>query len=124
MKYYSLYIDFEPSWNTYNKVSKILQVTPEEFKKSKFDTSGEPSIWQYQIQENELDSPTDFINILLDLIDPNLSNLASIGIQKSNILIWLVYEYEEQCALGFNPSELERIGKTGIALNIDCHKAQ
>lgn len=121
MKYQNLYIDFAPSWNTYNKVTEIIGLTPEKHEKSKFDESDEPSVWWLQlIEDEENDLYVDFINVFMDLLEPNFDRLKSIGINKDNILIGLVYEYEHQCALGFNPKELERLGRNGIALNIDC----
>jgi hypothetical protein len=123
MKYQNLYIHFEPSWETYNKVTEIIGQIPQKHTKSKFNQSDEPSIWWLQlIEDTDNDINIDFINVFMELLEPNFERLKSIGIEKENILIWLVYEYEHQCALGFNPKELERLGKNGIALNIDCHK--
>jgi hypothetical protein len=123
MKYYNLHIDFEPSWETYNKVTAILGKTPQKHEKAKFDTSEVPAGWWFQITENEETIESiDFINGFMDLLEPNFSDLEKLGIQRDNILIWLVYEYQHQCALGFDPLELERLGKNGIALNVDCHE--
>jgi hypothetical protein len=123
MKYQNLYIDFEPSWDTYNKVTEIIGRTPQKHQKSKFDETDEPSTWCLQLLEDEEnDIYVDFINVFMDLLEPNFEKLKSIGIGKENILIWLVYEYDSQCVLGFNAKELERLGKNGIALNIDCHE--
>lgn len=122
MKIYNLHINFEPSWDTYNKITEVLNVVPREFEKSKFDIHNEPGIWHYQIVEDEEDSdiPIDFINVFLEIIEPNYSKLKGIGIEKGSILFWLVYEYQHQCALEFHPEEMERLGKSGIGLNIDC----
>ncbi|AFM02744.1 hypothetical protein Fleli_2333 [Bernardetia litoralis DSM 6794] len=123
MKYQNLYIDFEPSWETYNKVTEIIGRIPQKHEKSEFDETNEPSTWWLQLLEDEEnDIYVDFINVFMDLLEPKFDKLKNIGIEKENILIWLVYEYEQQCALGFNPKELERLGKNGIALNIDCHE--
>ena len=125
MKYYNLYIDFEPNWETYNKVTEIIKRTPNKHEKTKFDKTDEPSIWWLQlVEDEEKDNRIDFINIFLDLLEPNFDHLEKLGIKKENILIWLIYEYEHQCALGFNPKELERLGSNGIALNIDCHERE
>lgn len=120
MKYYNLYIDFEPSWNTYNKITDILNLKPFKHAKSKFDKNDAPSTWHYQLVENEVDQPIDFINYFLDILDPNFSKLKLLGIGKSNILFWLVYEYQHQCSMEFHAQEMNRLGKTGIGLNIDC----
>ena len=121
MKYYNLYIDFEPSWDIYNKVTDILGLEPERHKKGKFDESNIPDTWHYQIiADEEKDEYPDFINIFMDILEPNFDKLEELGIYKNNILIWMNYIYKHQCSLGFNPDELERLGKHGIALNIDC----
>lgn len=69
-----------------------------------------------------MEKPIDFINVLLDILEPNFSKLKVLGIEKHDILLWLVYEYQHQCAMSFHPEEMERLGKSGIALNIDCHE--
>lgn len=123
MKYQNLYIDFEPSWDTYNKVTEIIGLIPQKHTKSKFDKSDEPSTWWLQlVEDTDSGNYTDFINVFMDLLEPNFEKLKSIGIEKENILIWLVYEYEHQCAIEFQSKELERLGSNGIALNIDCHE--
>ena len=123
MKIYNLHIDFAPSWDTYHQVSAILNVVPAPFQPSKFDTANEPADWHYQLHEQENDPPIDFINELLDILEPNFGRLQALGIEKSNILFSLVYEYQHQCALEFHPQEMERLGRSGIALNIDCFDA-
>ena len=122
MKFYNLHIDFEPSWDTYNRITEVLNVIPRDFEKSRFNIHDEPSNWHYQIVEDEevTDKPIDFINVLLDIVEPNFSKLKRVGIEKDNILFWLVYEYQHQCSMEFHPEEMERLGKSGIGLNIDC----
>ena len=123
MKYQNLYIDFEPSWDTYNQVTAIIGQTPKAYEQSWHEKNKEPSTWCLQIIEDEEKGIyNDFINIFMDLLEPNFDRLKKIGIDKENILIWLVYEFENQCALGFSPNDLERIGRNGIAFNIDCHE--
>ena len=122
IKYYNLYIDFSPSWTTYHAVSGILAVLPSKHEKTKFDKSDEPSIWHYQVIEEESDAPYSFIDEFINLLKPNFHALEALGIKRSDILFWLVYEYEYQCALGFMPEEMMKLGEHGISLNIDCHR--
>ncbi|MCB0409184.1 MAG: hypothetical protein KDD29_03135, partial [Flavobacteriales bacterium] len=121
MKLYNLHIEIKPSWKTYNNITDLLKITHVKYKKSKFDSDEEPTDWHYQICENESDPPIDFINYFLNILEPNLINLKLLGIEPKDILFWIVYEYKHQCSLGFNSQELERIGKVGIGLNIDCY---
>ncbi|MFD1186069.1 hypothetical protein [Pontibacter rugosus] len=124
MKYCNLYIDFAPSWVTYDKLTNILGQTPNKHEKTKFETSDEPSTWWLQLVEDEGDSNADSINFFLDILEPNFDKLEMLDIKRENILIWLVYEYQYQCALSFIPNELERLGRNGITLNIDCHETK
>ena len=120
MKYYNLHIDFEPSWETYNAITRLLGVVPKKHERHRLDKSDHPSDWWYQMVEDDDESPVDFINVFLDLLEPNLAALEALGVMRENILFWLFYEYEHQCAMAFLPREMERLGKSGIALNIDC----
>ncbi len=122
MKYYNLHIDFESSWDTYNQLTNLLGVTPQKYQKTRFYKSDEPSIWTYQIEREDEEEYFDFINLFIDMVEPKFDELLKLGIDKENILIWLVYVYTEQCALGFSPDEMKRIGDTGISFNIDCHE--
>ena len=122
MKYYNLHIDFEPSWDTYNQVTNLLGVTPQKYEKTKFDKSDEPRIWTYQIEREDEEEYLDFVNLFVDMVEPKFDELLKLGIDRENILIWLVYVYTEQCALGFSPDEMKRLGETGISFNIDCHE--
>ena len=121
MQFYDLNIDFEPSWDTYNKVSEILEAIPRKFEPSRFDPDGTPSTWKYRIEVNqEKEGQADFINKLLDILEPKVKALEAIGINKENILIWMCYEYYGQCSMCFSPQEMKRLGESGIPLNIDC----
>ncbi len=122
MKYYNLYINFEDSFETYNAVTKIMGVIPAKNSPSKFRASLYDT-WWYQVVEKESDSSFDFINVFLDLIEPNFNKLAELNIKKSDILIWLVYEYGKQCSMEFHPQEMKRLGESGIVFNIDCFES-
>jgi len=117
MKYHNLYIDTSNDFETYQKITEILKVAPTENSK---EDQEKYSTWAYQVVNNEEIDYFDFINVFLEILEPNFEKLSLIGIQKENILIWLLYEFDQQCALGFNAEELKRIGQSGIALNIDC----
>lgn len=120
MKYYRLEIDCKPDKIIFNSISEILGVEPEPFKPSKMFPIETYDDWTYEVTENEDDDYFDFINDFLDIIEPNLDKLAALGVSTNNILIWKLYEYNEQCAMSFNPHEMKRMGDLGIALNIDC----
>lgn len=77
-------------------------------------------LWTYSVDESELDEYYDFINSFLDILEPKFRDLEKLGVTKDNILFWLLYEYDQQCAMEFHPNEMVRLGQYGIHLNIDC----
>ncbi len=123
MKYYQLFIDFKRSVETYNAISAILKLKPTE--DEPLNLSSEiPDQWFYRVEENDDAPKYDFINKFLDIIEPNYTELSKLGVKKKDILFWLVYEYDQQCAMEFHPKEMLRLGESGIHLNIDCHQTK
>jgi len=119
MKYYRLHIDTDGTFDQYDKISKLLGLEPMPVdKESKF---GEPySLWTYRVDTTDEDDYFDFINKFLDILEPKFADLEMLGIKRDDILFWLLYEYDQQCAMEFHPKEMMRIGNCGIHLNIDC----
>ena len=115
-KLHDLIIFLEGSLETYHAVTLILEVTP--YKSDKDDYT----IWTYRVKTSSDDEYFDFINEFLDILENKYDALAALGIKRSNILFWLIYEYYGQCALGFSPQEMKRLGANGISLNVDCHQ--
>jgi hypothetical protein len=116
MKYHNLYINTSNEI-IYHKVSKLLNKLPKEH-----ENEIEFNLWMYQVVTEDDKPYFDFINNFLDFIEPNLKALKDLGIDISDITIWLVYEYEHQCAMEFNPQEMKRLGDSGIVFCIDCLK--
>ena len=120
MKYHKLFINFENSAETYAAITRLLGKTPIPNEPTKV-SSDVHNIWFYRVDTNDDDEPFDFINAFLDILEGKYEALASLGIQREDILIWLVYEYDQQCAMEFHPQEMKRLGENGIHLNIDCY---
>ncbi|MCU7617185.1 hypothetical protein NZ698_08245 [Chryseobacterium sp. PBS4-4] len=116
MKYYNLHINCKNK-ETYKKITNLLGVKPIVFDESKHE---EFETWTYQLTQKEKDKPIDFINMFLDILEPNFVALKKLDIEKSDILFWLVYEYKHQCNMEFHPKEMLRLGNSEICLNIDC----
>ena len=101
MKYYRLYIDANNSIETYNQITQLLGIQPTKFeRKKKFDDTLD--LWTYTVDTDDDDPYFDFINKFLDILEPKFNELKDIGIDKSNITFWLLYEYDQQCGLEFN----------------------
>lgn len=104
---------------TYNSVTKLLEIQPTEKKEDKNSPDCYGS-WMYTVTETDTDPYFDFINSFLDLLEPKFADLEKLGVTKDKILFWLLYEYDQQCGMEFRPQEMARLGQSGIHLNIDC----
>jgi hypothetical protein len=119
MKIYRLHIDTDGTIENYNNITKLLGVEPTPIdNESKFRKPFD--LWTYEVEENDEDEYFDFINKFVDLLEPKFSDLENIGVTKDKILFWLLYKYDQQCAMEFHPDEMKRLGENGIHLNIDC----
>lgn len=119
MKYYRLHIDSKNDSIIYRKITKILAIEPADFKEDK-NNKDLNSLWTYSVEEKEEEPNYDFINQFLDIIEPNLSELKKIGIDREDITFWMIYEYDQQCSMEFHPQEMKRLGESGIIMCIDC----
>lgn len=119
MKYHRLHIDTDGTFEKFDKISKLLRLEPMPVDKEiKFD---EPySLWTYEVITADEDEYFDFINKFLDILEPKFADLEILGVNRDDILFWIMYEYNQQCAMEFHPQEMKRLGESGIHLNIDC----
>lgn len=70
-----------------------------------------------------IQSGENFSEILvyfLSLLEGKYEKLESIGISRENISIWILYEYEGQCNMEYDPVSMKKIGENGIVLCISC----
>lgn len=81
-------------------------------------------IWCYEVIEKEEDNYFDFINNFLDLLDGKYQDLAKIGIQREDISIWMIYEFNGQCNMEFDPTRMKRLGINEIKLCISCYQEE
>lgn len=116
--YYQLQIAFDQSVDTFNKLTTILGVKPSDDFSDFPDNI--PSSWTYEVIDDKADKYFDFINVFLDLLETKYSELEDLKIKRSNISIWLLYEYDQQCNMEFAPQRLKRLGDNGITFCISC----
>lgn len=76
--------------------------------------------WELTLNEEDSDPPISFIEIFLDIIEDKFDFLAKVGISKSDVSIWMLYEYQNECNMEFEPSDLKRLGINEISLCISC----
>ena len=70
-----------------------------------------------------IQSDENFSGILvyfLSLLEGKYEKLESIGITREDISIWVLYEYEGQCNMEYDPVSMKKIGENGIVLCISC----
>jgi len=113
---YELQLHFDASLETFNAITKILSKLP---KKENY-IQPIPSTWAYEVVCEDEDPYFDFINEFLNILEGNFERLIEIGVEKNNISIWLLYEYDSQCNMEFDPKRLMRLGENGITLCISC----
>ncbi len=116
--YEKLQIVFDPSVETFNKLTAILGVQPIDNLSNFPDNI--PSSWAYEVIDDKTDEYFDFINIFLDILETKYSELEKLNIKRSDISIWLLYEYDQQCNMEFDPQRLKRLGDNGITFCISC----
>ena len=70
-----------------------------------------------------IQSDENFSGILvyfLSLLEGKYEKLESIGISREDISIWVLYEYQGQCNMEYDPVSMKKIGENGIVLCISC----
>ena len=99
--------------NFYENVSSIVGLQPESYKYG----------WKFEIVFEEQKEYYDIIAKLLDSLEGKYEELQKLGITNKDISIWVIYGYNNQCNMEFEPNTLERLGKRGIKLCISCYEA-
>jgi hypothetical protein len=107
---YELRINIEAKF--YDSVSSIVKLQPENYKYG----------WIYEIVFEEQEKHYDIIAKFLDSLDGKYKKLQKLGIENRDISIWIIYGYNNQCNMEFNPNTLSRLGKRGITLCISCYE--
>lgn len=108
---YELRINTEEQF--YEIVSSIVELKPDNFQYG----------WSYEIEFEKQECYFDIIEKYLDILEEKYEKLRKVGINSTDISIWLIYGYNNQCNMEFAPKTLERLGKNGIKLCISCYEA-
>jgi hypothetical protein len=110
---YKLQISFSPSKQTLEEVSTILGM-------NYLSNEAHPSQWIYEVERLESDDYFDFINLFLNMLETKYPALEKLNIKRGDISFWMLYEYDHQCNLEFDPQSMKRLGENGITLCISC----
>jgi hypothetical protein len=84
------------------------------------DPNVKESVWELEKIIEEEDAYVNYIEYFLDLLEGNYEKLSLIGVERNDISIWLLYEYDQECNMEFSPDELKRMGENGIVLCVSC----
>jgi hypothetical protein len=78
------------------------------------------SVWELEKIIKEEDPYINYVEYFLDLLEGNYEKLSLIGVERNDISIWLLYEYDQQCNMEFLPNDMQRMGENGIVLCVSC----
>ena len=59
---------------------------------------------------------------LLNLAENNKKELLELGVDFSDSQIWMIYYYDKQCNMEFDPELMDRMGKLGLKLCVSCQE--
>jgi hypothetical protein len=76
--------------------------------------------WFYEIIFEDLKEYYCIISKFLDLLEGKYDELLKYNIKREDITIWIIFQYENQCNMEFNPNLLKRLRNNGITLCISC----
>lgn len=83
----------------------------------------DPSLgWFIEREAKDGDPYVDYIGEFLAILKGKYEALAKIGVERSDISVWMLREYDQQCNMEFSPAEMMRLGKEGITLCVSCWK--
>ncbi len=71
-----------------------------------------------------LDNSKPYRNVVqefLDILQGKFEKLEMYGVKRSDITIWQICDYTDQCNMEFDPHILKELGNSGIKLCISCY---
>ena len=98
------------------------------------DLTGIEELLHIKLDNNRIDVPIDLpddpdgpifyeeIAWLLNLAEKNAKEMTALGVDFSDSQIWMIYYYDKQCNMEFNPDLMERMGKLGLKLCVSCQE--
>ena len=98
------------------------------------DLSGIEELLHIQLDNNSIRVPNNLpenpdgpvfyeeIEWLLNLAEENEKELIRLGVDFSDSQIWMIYYYDKQCNMEFDPDLMGRMGKLGLKLCVSCQE--
>lgn len=119
-KTYRLHINKnDTSW----KISSILMLNSKLSSLSfKYNIDEDSNDFNLRVEYKEWMPVFKFIKFFIALIEPSISELSDIGVEKKDITFWLYYYYDQQCNMEFSSEDLKIMWDNWIDLCISCAK--
>lgn len=112
--FFSLRIWLPRDKSYYDAVSAILGISPNDSHRSEVQ-------WCHEKEVGPDDTWFDFINEFLNILEGKYEKLAELGIDRGDITVWMIYAYDSQCNMEFEPMDMKRLGGNGVKLCISCY---
>jgi len=97
----------------YESITSILKLKQVNYKNG----------WSYDIVLEEESEHYNVIDKFLRVLQGKYERLKELGIKRDDITIWLIYGYNNQCNMEFEPTLLKNLGENGITFCISCYEA-
>lgn len=62
----------------------------------------------------------DYISFFLNIIESHSNEFKKNGVERKDISIWRLYEYDEQCNMEYSAEELKKLWDAGVTFCISC----
>ena len=76
--------------------------------------------WRVEIEEQASGPPVSFIDYFLGILEGHYASISALGIKQSDISIWRLYEYDQQCNVEISSEDMKRLGSRGIVFCMSC----
>lgn len=95
-----------------NSISKILGIQSTNLAVSNF--------WIYEIDYKDHTDLIASLNSFITILNDMFIELGKLDVDKTDISLWLFYEYENQCNMEFDFNFLKLLGENQIDFCISC----
>ena len=86
--------------------------------------SNDRDIWIHYHNDDQLEDARDPIIFYSNLVSEKIKDLLKSGIDKDDIRLELLYEYNGQCNLELTSDQIQALTKTGLSINISCWESE
>ena len=106
-----------------DQLSLVIRIDAEESKFSALDSifekkeATDTAFWEFSIS-------SALLKDAFDLLYRKLDRLKELKIEKSDISLWIFYEYKDQCNFELSVQDIKYLFELGIAFCISCWESK